>query len=366
MNPSPTMADPMSHWPLLDLVRGLACLAVVLFHSLSIQDIESLNPALQYIKAGTQHGWIAVHLFFVVSGWCMGERLFHARKNGESVFHFLINRALRIFPLYWFVLLLVFLRRIGSHPWNETTFSANFPPTFLAALNDLFLLYEFFPQTAYLVVAWSLGIEILFYVLCAAALFAWKLNRSGAGILAGSILLFSLFSIWSIPLCKNLIAYLPHFLWGILAWRICRIDSKKKLYFLLFFSPVAFLIATEQWTAVDAFSCLSALLLIFAFKAGFRGDSFPLWKIGVGLGTISYSWYLLHVPVLSPFMNLCRRFVSPAHPLFTLVWFLALLLSVFTAYLLYYYVEKRIEKWRKSTFPNRPQNSSLTHHRIHP
>ena len=72
------------------------------------------------------------------------------------------------------------------------------------------------------------------------------------------------------------------------------------------------------------------------------------------LGAFSYSLYLIHLAVLSPFTNLAQRFVPPSRWLFCGVWVVGLLVSTAAGWALYRWVEAPIERWRKTRWSARP------------
>ena len=58
-------ADTRAHYPVLDGLRGIAALAVVLFH---LAEIHAGSPEARLIN----HGYLAVDFFFVLSGFVIG------------------------------------------------------------------------------------------------------------------------------------------------------------------------------------------------------------------------------------------------------------------------------------------------------
>jgi peptidoglycan/LPS O-acetylase OafA/YrhL len=96
----------------LDGIRGLAILFVIAFHA--------FNTAMTGSPANSHPGflsrmlsgvfgsmWAGVDLFFVLSGFLITGILMDSR-SGEGYFrNFYVRRALRIFPLYYLVLITV-------------------------------------------------------------------------------------------------------------------------------------------------------------------------------------------------------------------------------------------------------------------
>ena len=104
-NISPPL-DLHGHLPVLDGVRGLAILMVLLFHfvgnTLPISGIERV------IVGVANYGAYGVELFFVLSGFLITGILYDARGTPQYFRNFYMRRTLRIFPLYYGVLVLVF------------------------------------------------------------------------------------------------------------------------------------------------------------------------------------------------------------------------------------------------------------------
>lgn len=91
----------------MDVFRGVAILSVIFFHA-------GFFP----------YGFLGVDLFFVISGFLVGGLLIDSHRAGKkiSLFRFLISRAFKIWPSYYFFLaagsLIAFLLYRNSHP-NE-------------------------------------------------------------------------------------------------------------------------------------------------------------------------------------------------------------------------------------------------------
>ena len=171
MNPNlePTQAQQDSsttgrHIPALDGIRGLAILLVFMDHFLwSNPDVR--GPWI--VRLGSRvhgAGWIGVDLFFVLSGFLITGILYDTLKAPRFFRNFYARRALRIFPLYYGFLLLLFLGTLltGGH-WDSLaaikllTYTENLAihPTGASINGTWFNINHF----------WSLAIEEQFYLL---------------------------------------------------------------------------------------------------------------------------------------------------------------------------------------------------------
>ncbi|MDP9148717.1 MAG: acyltransferase [Myxococcota bacterium] len=119
MRDAPALQSARGHMAPLDGLRGLAILMVMAFHFAWVAPPRGL-PAKLFVFLGS-FGWAGVDLFFVLSGFLITGILLDS-KPGPSYFrNFYARRVLRIFPLYYGVLLvtLVVLPRLISYDTPE-------------------------------------------------------------------------------------------------------------------------------------------------------------------------------------------------------------------------------------------------------
>ena len=155
----------------LDTLRSLAIILVFVYH---YRVFVSRAPSFGLIS---ELGWTGVDLFFVLSGYLIGNQLFSGLAKGQalSVRAFYLRRALRTLPNFYVVLALFFLFPAvmgGNTPpplWRFLTFTQNI---------------NLQPGTAFSH-AWSLCIEEQFYLLLPpVALMLARRGRIGSAWLA--------------------------------------------------------------------------------------------------------------------------------------------------------------------------------------
>ncbi|MBN8923379.1 MAG: acyltransferase [Rhodanobacter sp. 68-29] len=174
----------MQRLPGLDLLRAIAIVWVMLFHSWMVGGVGGPFQPI------ADCGWMGVDLFFVLSGYLIGRQLLEPLGRGEPLRFgaFYLRRAFRILPAFLAVLAIYVLfpawrEAPGLQPaWQFLTFTLN-------------LLIDYRHNQAFSH-AWSLCVEEHFYLLF--PLLAWWLARrpsrtavvvGAAGVVAAGLLL---------------------------------------------------------------------------------------------------------------------------------------------------------------------------------
>jgi len=109
-NPGSTASDPggFAHIPQLDGVRGLAILLILGHHTLAANS-ETTSRVIALFIAIRKSMWLGVDLFFALSGFLITGILFESLRGPHFLRNFYGRRALRIFPLYYLALFVVWL-----------------------------------------------------------------------------------------------------------------------------------------------------------------------------------------------------------------------------------------------------------------
>ncbi|RUR83327.1 acyltransferase family protein [Chlorogloeopsis fritschii PCC 9212] len=161
LTPLPTLIHNHNRLDPLLTLRGFACFMVVIFHCLPPRNsIIYKGYDLSWLLCS--NGMVAVWIFFVLSGYLMGKAFYTHRYTNDvpGVINFWRNRALRIFPLYYFAVLfltvLVYPDWMRIENWGYLirvcTFTYDGSPQLLSNLN-------------FNGVFWSLSTEVQFYVI---------------------------------------------------------------------------------------------------------------------------------------------------------------------------------------------------------
>lgn len=319
----------------LDAIRGISCLAVVLYHyTARFDEIYGHDFHVPYfLRAGS----VGVLAFFIVSGFVISLTL---NRNNSPV-HFLFNRFARLYPTYWVALILTYLVvQLAGLPGREVTF-----PQFLA---NFTMLQEFIGIPHVDGAYWTLTVELIFYFWM---FIVWRTGiiRQAPYILIG------------VTICSFLVSILEKSTAIAILSRLLLID-----YGGLFFSGVVFY---QIWSGQTrgAFASVSLVLsLISAFQGrgaiegiliigtysiffliSFRRLDYAAPRALVALGALTYSLYLIHQNIGYVLIRTLRPIIGDM-----LATVATLALCVVTAFFLRHWVEepslRRLRSWRES------------------
>ena len=207
------------HMPGLDGVRGVAILMVMINHFVGDASTQTRLQRLM-AKAGG-YGVFGVDLFFVLSGFLITGLLLDAKEKPSYFRNFYARRTLRIFPLYYFVLAVLFLvvphvvtpsaalERAREHQGWLWSYLTNF---YIATLPES----SAWTTLSYCSHFWSLAIEEHFYLFWPMVVFFQSrvaLERTCVGVIVGGLALRVVLSL--VGVAENPIAVLTP----------CRIDT---------------------------------------------------------------------------------------------------------------------------------------------
>lgn len=80
----------------LDAMRGIAAVVVVYYHSAVVTDVACFQA-----PCNVRHGFLAVDMFFALSGFVLSHTYDERFRNGLTAWGFMKNRIVRLMPIYW-------------------------------------------------------------------------------------------------------------------------------------------------------------------------------------------------------------------------------------------------------------------------
>ncbi len=307
--PCATTPRRTDHLPQLDALRGFAAALVFAFHWYWLSfTATAANPHLVLVAkflSPLGYGDCGVPIFFVLSGFCIHLAFCRAPACNFSTPQFLQRRFFRIFPAYLLWLGIFSL----CHPTRPTPYAP------AAILSHALMLHNFSPQYFLQINSsfWSLAVEWQFYLAYPLLL----LLRRFLGMPRAALLAFALSATYCLALTITgqhspflvrclLASYAQWTLGALLAERF--VAAKPMLLpprmTLSLAIPAALLLTAreDQWASL-AWSLAAASTLDWWI----RQNSFLPPRPLVFLGSISYSFYLIHEPILEYLTRLLGR-----------------------------------------------------------
>ncbi len=359
--------------PYLDGVRGAAALYVVMFHAVLGFAGTSLVGPWRYLRGAMAFGHEAVAVFIVLSGYCLMLPVTRtdAKSQAFDFSSYIGRRAFRILPPYFVAgaatLLLIALAPALSNPHTGTIWDESLPAFDASALlSHLLLVHNWLPSLAYRINGphWSVATEWQIYF-CFPLLLLPVFRRWGMAATCAMAALLGY-----LPLLLDakaaLVAipwYLLDFAFGMAAAHITHstggtgVELGRRVAWVWLSAGLAgFCLAfgiglARVWfrfkpvTDVLVGAATATLLVHLTRQTLLQANRSPLlWvlesKLSVGLGRLSYSLYLTHLPVVAAcYFALEPRGFSP--PLLTtLTVATSLLASLATAYAFHWLVER--------------------------
>lgn len=280
---------------LIDGLRGLAALAVVLYHAHAgghLVETASVVPAIRLLG----YGHLGVAVFFVLSGFVVAHSLYRVRMTWAGLGGFALRRSLRLDPPYWVAIALCLLAA-----WANGGVRAL--PGAPAVLAHLVYLQDLIGVAPISAVFWTLCLEIQFYLGYALILLAGRnapgeplQGRRTATLLAAAGAISLLWPLGIGPATPpGLFLPLWHgFLLGVGAYWAWREPRGRA-----FFVACAVVVLFGAWHTGSEFSATcagTAILLYGASRTGHLVTAIDWWWLQ-RLGIVSYSLYLTHNPV---------------------------------------------------------------------
>jgi len=358
----------------IDGIRAFAVMAVVATHYLNW---------IPY--SGAQFGWLGVDLFFVLSGFLITSILLDLKHKDGYFRTFYARRAFRIFPPYFFVLAIYLITSLATHQLGTLNLWTKYVFYYASLLLSQNHEYDLNAVTqAGLSILWSLSVEELFYTVWAPAV-RW-LSRTGFLILLAALYFGA--SAFAVALHSH--SPLSRFTF------YCRMNG------LALGSFVAVLVQARRRgpagpTRADRlwdWSCLGFGLLAAGFFAFTGGDVNDVRTTAIGIpladlffasvvyavvrhaeenllvcrllrlrpirsiGKVSYSLYLVHLPLMIVSTALVARMHLSRHTHLPVA-VLGITLSLCVTYAMWYGFEAHSMRLKDRMFPSKAEPHAL-------
>ncbi len=319
----------------LNTLRGIAALIVLISH-------YSNATNLFHGVLGTGGGQFGVMLFFLLSGFLMSYLYLAKEFNRDTVHSYIIARIARVLPLFLILVSSSFiLQQLGIlHLLYKIPHSKDF-------LSHILLLHG---ES----VLWTIPVEIHFYFLFIFIWWLWNKGYEMVYIFMSLLLVIIIFidyknfegNLFGVHYNFVLMRCLPYFFMGLIfgqlyhhwnpqQYLISRLFILSLLCVPLLYPKIFFYLTGynhEMWKDLEILFIVSLIFFFFIFLTP-ENDRLLANRVGDFLGKISYSLYLLHIPILWKIKPLASN--NPE-----LVFFLFIILSIFISYLSYLLIEK--------------------------
>lgn len=254
----------------LDALRGLAALAVLVQHHLLLIAVSE-HQWVERVISAVDLGKFGVSLFFLISGFVIPFSV------GRGLQQFWLGRAFRLLPALWFSI--AFALILGVPIDSLVQLFAN-----------AFMITEMFGEKNLLPVYWTLNWELYFYLIVS-GLFACS-RQSDARCLCYLSIFFC-----ALSLVHPFTLYLSMMIIGsLLNVFLLKKDQRSLPWLVIAFG--AFFVAGFCWSLTDfrpVSFYLGVVLAVPVFLLTWNrlNNALLIW-----FGSISYSLYLLHFPIL--------------------------------------------------------------------
>lgn len=352
----------------LDVVRMFAALAVVITHYHHFYLVDAAGrpdlpptetfPYAAYLAFIYEYGGKAVEFFWIISGFVFTHVYLGAQA---SLGQFFMARVARLYPLHFVTLIFVLgLQLLSQHyAGHAQIYGNNDAKHFVLQLFMASNATTFSHGLSYNGPIWSVSLEIGAYFVFFFALFA--LRRAGLlAALAFSALFWAIFIVFGqdVPVInKGVFLCSGYFFAGVAAYFIFLKLSRRAALLWLAAGALAFGAAIFAMLGVSELALLGgfgAVILIIGWLDQSVGDAGAWLK---PVGNISYSLYLVHVPLQMCLLLYADLFWDGSRDFAQTFMLLPvyLALSVLLAVLAFRYIERPAGRWIRGLGRRRAQ-----------
>lgn len=314
----------------VEMMRGIAAMMVAYFH-IARGNPDFLDASSIFFKAGAW-GWAGVQVFFVISGFIITYAMFHGGYTLARVHKFIAKRLIRLEPPYIasiiIVLVLMYVSTLSPHYRGNP-----FNPDWWNVLGHLGYVNAFTGEKWLQDVYWTLAVEFEFYIgLALLYPLLTSKNKMISWITMGGILAVSF-----VPAgITHVFEYLPFFAMGILL-SLYMVGKYNRAEFSTFFIIATALCFYRYDYVLTSLGLITVVVIQYV-----RMVPAPF----AWLGKISYSLYLLHIPIGGRIINISEVLVKDQNMRVVVV-FVAIAVCLVCSHFFYKLVEKPFQKVSK-------------------
>ena len=269
----------------IDGLRGLAAMAVVLFHALRGGHLDIFPSELILVVTMGEAG---VAIFFVISGFVIAHSLLGKQITPGGAALFITRRSIRLDPPYWAAILLALGFSVLANMVVPDRAGQEYSIGQLVA--HIFYLQEILGYTHINPVFWTLCYEIQFY-----AFFAFILASRSTPVIVLACVMSLLWPLGVVPEIRGVFVNLFYsFLLGVGAYYSWRLYWARPLF--LIYAGLVLVGAIVHSDLFALISSATALVLVTVALADKLHTALN-WRWLQFLGLISYSLYLTHNPI---------------------------------------------------------------------
>lgn len=318
----------------LDAIRGLAAMAVCLFH---FSHGGKLLPDYAFVDPIARNGYLGVEVFFILSGFVIPWMLWKTDYRLIDFGRFFTKRMVRLYPPFLVANLLIMGLNFASQksPWFQGP-GDSIDPTAMALsfVLDATYLTGIMQWPWISVVSWTLAIEVQFYIVAGLLMsFLPKPNTVATALALTLLASLGLFLTDE----RFVFSYLPFFALG---WSgaFYMYHKKSWLPWLSAGTALGVILYSTNWMQFGLAAISISAIVYWKWKTH---------KWLLALGTISYSLYLVHVPIGGRVVNLGLRFAESGTIQVLPVMISATVISLVLSAIYWRFVESPAQKWSR-------------------
>lgn len=339
------------HLKSIDLLRGVAALAVVADHAINYgENLRTDIPWFSVLHTVLSNGALGVPLFFVISGFCIhlrwAKQYSTTGQSGLSLVDFWKRRVHRLYPPYFVVLCFsMTMVLVGYLLHKNVPLVTAYPEPrplwmgmdFIAHLTMLHGLFPVFDRMGGNPPFWTLAREEYFYILYF-GLLAWRWRyglRSSTFVVFIIGLIFPvLLGLWLAPdspwwgtINSSAIVLWIQWCLGMVAveayYGLVKLPRLCRVVWMVPFWAIAGFLSTDYFPLVSpacwgmAFFTLLNYCIELERNGAWPKFRFFGWLAGVGI--FSYSLYLVHNPIRALLKQLLGPLADTPNPILYLI-----------------------------------------------